>query len=139
MVSTAIRSHLNVREEATNLRFPILRSLIPSHVLIVARRNVRSGKSNSDKKSLERMSITNANNKSYLSKRNVRCKVIKVPSSRIIAAIIIASMGLLEEGKESNKAGIVDSTIVVVTVHHPRPHSLTVLVRATNLIITSKY
>ena len=143
MVSTAIRSLLNVIEEVINLRFHTQRNLIPYHALIVAEKNVKNGKNNLNKKNSERMNIINANNKSYSNKQNVKCKVInKVPhlSSRtIIITSIISRTGLLKEGKE-----IIDGTAVIVVavqvvVHKtPRPHITKALVKVKH-ITTSKY
>lgn len=50
MAYTAIKSHLDVIEEAINLRFPIPKNLIPYPALIVAERNVKNGKNNLNKK-----------------------------------------------------------------------------------------
>ena len=126
MAYTAIKSHLNVREEDTNLEFPTLKSLIPFLVLIVAKKNVKNGKNNSDKKNKERMSIINANKRSCLNKLSVRCK-----ATLIITVIIIPSMGPLEEGKESKvKAGV-----AIIVLVPPRPHRVKEII----IIITSRF
>jgi hypothetical protein len=128
-----IRLLFNVKEEDINLRFHIPKSLIPYLALIVAKKNVKNGKNNLDKKNKERMNIINANKRSSLNKLKEKCKVIKI--SLIIKAGNIMSMGLIEEGKETKDTEVV----VVVVLHTPRPHILRASIRAIIiLLITSK-
>jgi hypothetical protein len=74
----ALRSHLSVKRKITPLRFPTLRSFKLYPVLIVAKKNVKNGKNNLDKKNREKMNSINANNKSCLSKPVEKWKVISI-------------------------------------------------------------
>ena len=142
MAYTAIKSHLNVIEEAINLRFPIQRNSILYPALIVAERNVKNGKNNLNKKNKERMNTINVNNKNYLNKQSVRCKETnkghQLSSKIIIITSIISKTGLLEEGKESIDITTVIAATLQITQIPPRPHSPRVLVRV-KLTTTSKY
>lgn len=74
MVFIVLKLHLNVRRKTTNSRFPTQRSCTLYLVRIVARKSVKSGRSNSGKRSRERMSSTSANRENCLNRREEKWK-----------------------------------------------------------------
>lgn len=106
MDSLTPRLHFNVKRKPTNLRYPTPKSCKLFHVLIVAKKNVKNGKNNLDKKNKRKMSIIYANSKSYLSR----------PGERWIM--------IIEEGiiiKDGNPPLVVFRVVVLVHNHKATP------------------
>lgn len=123
MVYSIIRSHLNVREEIIHSKSLIQRNFIHFPVLIVAKKNVKNGKNNLDKKNKERMNIINANKKNFLNKPRERWT-----AKELIKLIMGKTKGLLEGAK------VIKAGIIILHPHKPR----VVVVVVVNHIITSK-
>lgn len=70
---------LHVNFVHTNSPYLTLRSLIASHALIVAKKSVRSGKSNWGKRRLNAMRYTSVSRKNFLSKPENPCKMKEPP------------------------------------------------------------